>query len=301
MASSAKQIGGITTPDQAINRSGDLRRARMRTIAQEDVALDVANDEINKEKIRAERSGSLQNPFRKRSGGANLVSQGASVGAVAANNSISGVQQEYQSRTTSLIDDYEAQEFNRQNQLRRLQRRKARIVQEKPVRLVEEKDFLYGVALAVALFSDLLDLAIITVIPGLSFIFTFISTSLLLIILTIAGGASKRKQGRRIAARIGILAVTGLIEGIAFGLNFLPFETFAVIAIYTIEIKERRKAMARQRRRMQARQKRANQEELALSRADRMMAQQQANRLRQNMAAEKKNATKQVRNFSLAA
>ena len=88
--------------------------------------------------------------------------------------------------------------------------------------------FSYAPALLVAFLKDMLDLAFITSLP---FIGTFITFcfSLLIFFLLLLNGSGKQYS----LTKKGIILMGGtIVEGIFFGLNFLPIETMTVFAIY---------------------------------------------------------------------
>ncbi len=90
--------------------------------------------------------------------------------------------------------------------------------------------FLYlGVGM-LALLKDLLDFVGIGSFPGIGTVVTLCVTFLIWMLLTLfdRSGAKSNKQ----LARGIVIILIGLIEAIGFGLNFLPIETFMVVALY---------------------------------------------------------------------
>lgn len=89
---------------------------------------------------------------------------------------------------------------------------------------------LYGGVAAIALLKDMLDLAMIGSLPGIGTIVTICFTFLIWILLAVfdRSGGSKNLQITRGLVLAGVAAV----EGLGFGLNFLPIQTFTVIFLY---------------------------------------------------------------------
>lgn len=95
--------------------------------------------------------------------------------------------------------------------------------------------FSYGLPLAVALQKDLLDLAMIGSLPGIGSIVT-ICFSLLIFLLIHLSRSEGRLMGSRFIVRMGLTMIFGsIVEGFAFGLNFLPIETMVVLIIYIMD------------------------------------------------------------------
>jgi len=89
---------------------------------------------------------------------------------------------------------------------------------------------LYLGVMMIALLKDILDLAGIGSLPGIGTIVTLCFTFFIWMLLTLfdhSGGKSSKK-----AARGLVLVSIGLVEGIGFGLNFLPIETITVVLLY---------------------------------------------------------------------
>lgn len=88
--------------------------------------------------------------------------------------------------------------------------------------------FSYMPALAAALLKDVLDLMFIGSFPGLGTIITFCFSILIFFLLMLAGSGQNYTLTKK-----GMLLLAGTaVEGIAFGLNFLPIETITVFLIY---------------------------------------------------------------------
>lgn len=89
---------------------------------------------------------------------------------------------------------------------------------------------LYGGVAAVALLKDMLDLAMIGSLPGIGTIVTICFTFLIWIILAVfdrSGGSGNTQITRGL-----VLAGVAAVEGLGFGLNFVPIETFTIIFLY---------------------------------------------------------------------
>lgn len=88
--------------------------------------------------------------------------------------------------------------------------------------------FSYMPALAVALLKDLLDLALIGSLPGIGTVITFCFSLAIFFLLLLAGSGKSYPLSRK-----GKLLLVGtIVEGVLFGLNFLPIETITVYLIY---------------------------------------------------------------------
>lgn len=88
--------------------------------------------------------------------------------------------------------------------------------------------FSYMPAFAVALLKDLLDLVLIGSLPGIGTIIT-VCFSLLIFFLLMLNGSGKKYS---LTKKSLLLAGGAIVEGIFFGLNFLPIETMTVFLIY---------------------------------------------------------------------
>lgn len=93
----------------------------------------------------------------------------------------------------------------------------------------------YVPALLVALVKDLLDLVLLGSLPGIGTILTFVFSLVIFLLLMIPGSSGSYRTRKK-----GVMLLGGtLIEGVFFGLNFLPIETLTVLAIYMVEKKAR--------------------------------------------------------------
>lgn len=104
---------------------------------------------------------------------------------------------------------------------------------------------IYGLAFSLALFKDILDIAVIGALPAIGTVITFcISIAIGFILIFDGISVSQRRIARRMTRRFLILIAGTLAEGILFGLNFFPIETMTVAIIYWMSLVDR-KAEAR--------------------------------------------------------
>lgn len=94
----------------------------------------------------------------------------------------------------------------------------------------------------IALFKDMLDLVGIGSLPAIGTVITICLTFLIWILLLLFDRSGGGKKTNRMIARGLLLIFVGLVEGIAFGLNFLPIETAAVIVLYLLAKRVYKKA-----------------------------------------------------------
>lgn len=101
--------------------------------------------------------------------------------------------------------------------------------------------FIYGIALVLAFFKDLLDIAVIGALPGIGTVITWMISGSIALLLMFDGvsGAKKRLAGRMIKRMLVLIAGT-IVEGFLFGLNFFPFEMATVGLIYFLTLMERK-------------------------------------------------------------
>lgn len=88
----------------------------------------------------------------------------------------------------------------------------------------------------IALFKDLLDLAGIGSLPGIGTIVTFCFTALIWLLLTVFDKSGAKGNAKMV--RSLIIMLIALIEGIGFGINFLPIETGTVILLFILAKRE---------------------------------------------------------------
>jgi hypothetical protein len=102
-----------------------------------------------------------------------------------------------------------------------------------------------GIALVVAIFKDfVLDLAGVGSLPGIGFVITSCVSFIIGIMLARAGSGGRQARVENLIKKIVVLGSGTVVEGVFFGLNFLPLETLIVIVLYRI-IKKEKAAEAR--------------------------------------------------------
>lgn len=102
---------------------------------------------------------------------------------------------------------------------------------------------IYGIAFALALLKDLLDLVFIGSLPAVGTVITFcVSIAIGFVLLFDGISTSQRKVARRMARRFLVLVAGTLAEGILFGLNFFPIETLTVAIIFWMSLVDRKKS-----------------------------------------------------------
>lgn len=107
-------------------------------------------------------------------------------------------------------------------------------------------DWIFGIALMVAMLKDLLDLAQIGSLPGIGTLFTFFASTIIFLSLYLAGSSSKGKnKAKNIMKKYGTVLVGSLME-VIFGINFVPIETCIVILAFYFTLKERQEAETEQ-------------------------------------------------------
>lgn len=95
--------------------------------------------------------------------------------------------------------------------------------------------FAYAPALMVALLKDLLDLVGIGSLPAIGTVIT-ICFSLLIFLLLLLTRANHKLIDARFIIKMGVVLLLGsIVEGFAFGLNFLPIETIVILIIYLMD------------------------------------------------------------------
>lgn len=102
-------------------------------------------------------------------------------------------------------------------------------------------DWLFGIALAMAILKDILDLIGVGSLPGIGTVVTLIVSGTIGFIMLITGSSGKRGVARSFLKRYGTL-VAGTFVELLFGVDFFPIETAMVIIIYVMTLKERRKS-----------------------------------------------------------
>ncbi len=108
-------------------------------------------------------------------------------------------------------------------------------------------DWLYAIALALAILKDLVDLVGIGSLPLIGTVITILISLSLGSIMLLVGGYSKKKMARSIAKRYGTLFGGTMIEFL-FGVNVLPIETLTIIIVYVLTLKERQENYQEERK-----------------------------------------------------
>lgn len=95
--------------------------------------------------------------------------------------------------------------------------------------------FSYSLVFVIALFKDIMDFVGIGSLPAIGTVITF-CLSLLIFLLLLITRTNKKLIDSRFIIRTGlILLACVLVEGFAFGLNFLPIETATIFIIYFMD------------------------------------------------------------------
>lgn len=102
-------------------------------------------------------------------------------------------------------------------------------------------DWLYAVALSIALLKDILDLVGIGSLPAIGTVVTLMASLTIWFIMIITGSAFKASRGRVLAKRYAVLLGTTIVEFV-FGIDFLPIETFMVIYVFYSTLEDRGRA-----------------------------------------------------------
>lgn len=120
--------------------------------------------------------------------------------------------------------------------------KKTRDVTTAPIKIQIMDVPIYGTALALALFKDILDLAI-GVIPGVVTIITWcISMAIALTLMFDGVSRGRRMVARNLTKKFLVLTAGTIVEGFLIGLNFFPFEMMTVGIIYWMTLVDRKKA-----------------------------------------------------------
>lgn len=121
--------------------------------------------------------------------------------------------------------------------------KKAKDLVTAPTEIQPMDVLIYGLAIALALFKDLLDLAFIGSLPVIGTVITFcISIAIGFLLLFDGITLSQRQMARRMTRRFLVLIAGTMAEGLLFGLNFFPIETFVVIIIYWMSLADRKRS-----------------------------------------------------------
>ncbi len=103
----------------------------------------------------------------------------------------------------------------------------------------------------IAFFKDLLDLAGLGSLPGVGTVVTACFAFLIWILMVMFDGSGGRLKNK--LARSLVLMGFSLVEGLGFGLNFLPLETGTVVILYVMARSAWKKESERQAKEEQAR------------------------------------------------
>lgn len=95
--------------------------------------------------------------------------------------------------------------------------------------------FSYSPVFLLALLKDLLDLVGIGSLPGIGTIITFCISILIFLLFFLIKSNSKLVDSRFIMKRGVVLLLGSMVEGFAFGLNFLPIETITIFVIFMMD------------------------------------------------------------------
>jgi hypothetical protein len=103
-------------------------------------------------------------------------------------------------------------------------------------------DWLYGIALCVALFKDISDFVGLGSLPVIGTLVTFGASFVIGMIMFITGSGGKMGNAKRVVKslvkRYGTLAAGTGVE-MFFGLNFFPIETAMVAVVFYLTLQER--------------------------------------------------------------
>lgn len=111
---------------------------------------------------------------------------------------------------------------------------KANMTGEKP------SFILFMIVGMIALLKDLLDLVFIGSLPGIGTVITMCFTFLIWVLLAVfdrSGGRYNMKIMRGV-----VLMFVAIVEGLGFGLNFLPIQTITIVLLYLAARKAYKKA-----------------------------------------------------------
>lgn len=142
-----------------------------------------------------------------------------------------------------ISDSDDSEDFKRRS---RWQSHKEKRIAKKQALLEKEKElkqtkaekatlFSYSPIFLLALFKDLLDLVGIGSLPGIGTIIT-LCISILIFLLFFLIKTNSKLLDMRFFVRMGVTLLFGsMVEGFAFGLNFLPIETITIFVIFMMD------------------------------------------------------------------
>lgn len=93
----------------------------------------------------------------------------------------------------------------------------------------------YSPIFSVALFKDMLDLALVGSFPGVGTLVTFCFSLLIFVMLLLTRSNKKLIDSRFLLRWVVTLILGSMVEGFIFGLNFLPIETITILVIYLMD------------------------------------------------------------------
>lgn len=93
----------------------------------------------------------------------------------------------------------------------------------------------YSPIFTVALFKDMLDLALVGSLPGIGAVVTLCFSGLIFLMLLLVRTNKKLIDSRFLIKRGVVLLLGSLTEGFIFGLNFLPIMTITIAIIYMMD------------------------------------------------------------------
>ena len=96
-------------------------------------------------------------------------------------------------------------------------------------------DWLFGIALALAILKDILDFVGIGSFPAIGTVVTFIVSATIGFIMILTGSFSTARWARRAVILLG-----GTLVEFVFGIDFLPVETAIVILVFKSTLEGRR-------------------------------------------------------------
>jgi hypothetical protein len=99
-------------------------------------------------------------------------------------------------------------------------------------------DWLYGIALTLAIFKDISDFIGLGSLPVIGTLITFAVSFIIGMIMFLTGSGMKKRIVKSLAKRYGVLIIGSLLE-MLFGLNFFPIETSVVIIVFYLTLRER--------------------------------------------------------------
>jgi hypothetical protein len=115
-------------------------------------------------------------------------------------------------------------------------------------------DWLFGIALALAMLKDILDFVGLGSLPAIGTVITLCVSLAIGFIMLLTGSRGMAKMARGMAKRFGVLA-GGTAAEMFFGINFIPIETIVVIIVFYMTLRDR--AIAKEK---EEKEKRASQQ-----------------------------------------